>query len=190
MDETDCPLGPFRPFRPLSPLGPFQRKMHMKKTINNNFYFLPLLLAATMVICWNDNLFADSIDPSISPVQPVEPPLVEPPVEIDQESNRFFMEFVRMMSILGIVIVGLMFLSWYLKRFMNSRIEQMNSTSLIKVVERRDLTAKTVLYILEINDQQILIAETHNGVTALGELHPNRRERSSFSQILEGESPS
>ena len=113
---------------------------------------------------------------------PIEPPAIKP---LDEESNRFFMEFIKMMSILGLVIVGLMFLTWYLKRFMSARIEQMNASSLIKVIERRDLTPKTALYILEVNDKQILIAESHSGVTALGEIHPSKRDRSTFSQILE-----
>lgn len=76
-------------------------------------------------------------------------------------------ELLSMLATLGLVIGLILIAAWFLKRFANARLEQVNNTSAIKVTERRSLSPKTVLYLLELEGKAILIAESHNGVTSL-----------------------
>lgn len=88
--------------------------------------------------------------------------------------DQFYYEFIKMMVMLGVVIAFLLLIMWFLKRMFNTRIEQLNSTSLIKIVERRNLTPKTSLYVLEIGNKNYVIAESHNGVTLVSQTRSNQ----------------
>lgn len=89
----------------------------------------------------------------------------EPPEEIDQ----FYGEFIKMMVMLSIIIAFLLILLWFVKRMLSSRMEQLNESSMIKILERRNLTAKTAIYIIETRGRNFILAESQNGVTLLGE---------------------
>jgi len=64
---------------------------------------------------------------------------------------------------------------------LNSRIQQINTTSLIKIIERRALTPKSSIYILEIRDREIAIAESAHGIIKLAD-YPV--EKPSFESFL------
>ena len=81
--------------------------------------------------------------------------------------SRFFQEFLSMLFSLGIILGAIFFLMWILRRMMNVRIEKVNLTSAIKVLERRPLSPKTTIYILNIYGKAVTIADSHNGVTLL-----------------------
>jgi flagellar biogenesis protein FliO len=110
----------------------------------------------------------------------------EGPKPAEQHQDRFYAEFARMMMMLGIIIIVLLGAMWFLKRLLNARVEQMNAASMIKVVERRVLSNKTTLYVLEAGSKRIIFAESHNGLASLGEMPgefmPNQ---SSFDKILD-----
>lgn len=89
----------------------------------------------------------------------------EPPQEFDQ----FYGEFIKMIVMLSVIIAFLLILLWFIKRMLSTRMEQLNVSSMIKVLERRNLTAKTAIYIIETGGRNFIIAESQNGVTLLGE---------------------
>lgn len=97
------------------------------------------------------------------PVFPFEDLYGEPP----PENSRFWNEVVNMMATLGLIISLILVAAWFLKRMLNTRQEQANTTSIIKVIERRGLSPKTAVYLLEIEGKSIVIAESQNGVTVL-----------------------
>lgn len=84
--------------------------------------------------------------------------------------TRFVGEFFNMILYLGLLLVLMTFLLWVVKRMTATRLEQTNRASSIKVLERRTLTPKTTIYILQILDKEIAIADSHNGVTKLSEI--------------------
>lgn len=90
------------------------------------------------------------------------------PVEQGGE-DRFFQEFMNMLTTLGLIVGALFFISWFLKRMVNTRIQQGNAASLIKIVEQRALSSRSSLYVVEVNNKQIVIGETAAGITLLGE---------------------
>lgn len=98
---------------------------------------------------------------------------LEPPswsTSDDTGMGHFFSELTHMLLALG-AIVGFMFaVAWVLKRLLNTRMRQMNTTSLIKILERRSLTPKCAVYLLEICGKGIVIAEFPNGVKRLAEI--------------------
>lgn len=115
--------------------------------------------------------------PPSNPEAPLGPPPLIPEPYIDHVSaenplsnDHFYAEFFKMLMMLGLIIVLLLLASWFLKRLMNSRVQQVNSTSPIKIIDRRVLTAKTTLYVMDVLGKKIAIAESQNGVTLLGDL--------------------
>jgi len=131
----------------------------------------------------------------------VPPPSMEGPVfpinteETTKQNDRFLVELINMLATLGLIIALILLVAWFLKRMVNTRLEQVNVTSLVKIVERRSLSAKTALYLLEFENKNILLAESANGVTLLGnfpvliedgEKNPEGNEPSAFTKILQG----
>jgi len=95
-----------------------------------------------------------------------------PKQELPREDN-FMKEFVKMLIALGAIITVLLVVSFLIKRFTNTRIQQINESSDIKILERRAITAKTSIYLLDIKGKQIAIVESHNGLLLLPEVPNN-----------------
>jgi flagellar biogenesis protein FliO len=87
----------------------------------------------------------------------------------EKGDSRFFQEFLNMLFYLGIIVLFIFIFMWVLKRLMNVRVEQINQTSAIKILERRSLTPKTTVYVLEVLGKAIAIADSVDGVTFLSE---------------------
>lgn len=101
---------------------------------------------------------------SAAPKTPASTDLFEPP---SNQEDHFFYQFFNMLFSLGSILVIVLIISWILKRALNTRMQQLNTNSLIKIIERRALTPKTTLYVLQIKGKDIAIAESLNGVTLL-----------------------
>jgi len=122
------------------------------------------------------------------PVFPPEELIGEP----NPETNRFLTEFVSMLATLGMIIALILIVAWFLKRLVNTRMEQANSTSGIKVLEKRPISQKTIIYLIDVQGQGVIIAESHNGVTRLSDFpidtesspEPTQPLPSSFSKLL------
>jgi flagellar protein FliO/FliZ len=122
------------------------------------------------------------------PVFPIEDVIGEP----NPDTNRFLSEFISMVATLGLIISLILIVAWFLKRMVNTRQEQANETSIIKLIERRSLSPKTAIYLLEIEGKSLVIAESPSGVTRLSEYNtPEEKEAephkipSAFNKILE-----
>lgn len=89
--------------------------------------------------------------------------------ELPKEDN-FMKEFLSMLMTLGSIIALLLFASWMLKRVANTRIQQMNESSLIKILERRTISPKLSVYLVDIKGKQVAIAESHNALLLLPDI--------------------
>lgn len=100
------------------------------------------------------------------------------------ESNgeRFFWEFVNMLSTLGVILVVLLIIVWFLKRFNQTRLDQLNTNSSIKVLERRAISQKSVIYLVEIEGSALVFAESVNGITQLTQFELEDVKKTSFKQ--------
>lgn len=92
-----------------------------------------------------------------------EPTREHPPVETD----NFQSKFLNMLFILGLLIGFMILASRLLKRMTQTRLNQINTTSAIKILETRHLSAKSTLYLIEVMGQGLVIAETHTAVSHL-----------------------
>lgn len=120
-----------------------------------------------------------------APSPPAEKPLIVPkpvtpataptlPKELEDDSNggnsRFLSELLNMVTSLGLIVAAMFGVAWILKRMMAQRMEQANVTSSIKILERRVLTPKSVVYLIEVEGKRILVGESHTGMTKLTDL--------------------
>lgn len=90
--------------------------------------------------------------------------------------TSFTMLLLNMFFTLGLLISVVLLASWALKKMMSSRVQQVNETSLIKIIEQRALTAKTVVSLIEIQGVELAIAESTNGVTVLTHFQTKEEE--------------
>lgn len=88
----------------------------------------------------------------------------EPGVKHVKEQDNFQAKFLNMLFILTLLIGFMILASWVLKRMMKSRITQINQSSAIKVLETRQLSPKSALYLVEVEGRIILIAESGTSV--------------------------
>lgn len=138
-------------------------------------------------------------EPDFSPPRDLTGPIFPPEDLIGEpapETNRFLNEVVNMMATLGLIISVILIFAWFLKRMLNTRQEQANTTSLIKVIERRSLSPKTAIYLLEVEGKSMIISESVNGVTRLAnydspeEVEEEPKEiPSTFNKLLKSNQP-
>ncbi|SCA64035.1 hypothetical protein SCG7086_BP_00050 [Chlamydiales bacterium SCGC AG-110-P3] len=86
------------------------------------------------------------------------------------EATDFGKQFIHMLLSLGFVLAVLLLGAWVLKRMMGQRMLQMNTSSTIKVLERRTLSPKASLYLIDVNGQGLLVGETPGGLERLGDV--------------------
>lgn len=100
--------------------------------------------------------------------EPLPFPLEEAPLPPDiTQDNRFLAEFFYMLLMLGMLIGVVLFASYLIKRMTSTRIESLNTTSSIKILERRALSQRSQIYLVEIEDKKFMIAESPTAITAL-----------------------
>ncbi|GEM_PF-3382397 len=100
------------------------------------------------------------------------------------EGNDYTSELMKLVVYLILILLAVIFSTYYIKRLNEGKIGKLNDSSTIKVMEQRQLSHKAVLYLVEVYDKQVLVGETATGIAALAEF-PLDEEKSSFQQIME-----
>lgn len=114
-----------------------------------------LLFALLFIFSSASVLFADA------PKTPPSPPPFETPAnEVTPEPISYQAAFVKMILTLVGLIVLILLSVWMLRRIARGRLKQHNYGRGIKILERRPLSAKSILYLLDVNGKKILIAES------------------------------
>ena len=145
------------------------------------FYVLMLLMISMSKLVANDGMISN-----------VEDQVVQGNMELSEYSSqlkfweheeplsdRFMPRFISMITTLGLIIALIFFIVWFLKRFVTGRLEQSNKGNVIKILEKRMISQKTMIYLIEIENTGILIAESSNGVTRLSEFPLAAEEKTS-----------
>ncbi len=84
--------------------------------------------------------------------------------------------FVKMMVTLLGLIVLIVISVWMLRRISHGKMKQMNYGRTIKILERRPLSAKSVLYLVEVGGKKVVVAESQleiRTVTTADHLNPD-----------------
>jgi flagellar biogenesis protein FliO len=99
------------------------------------------------------------IAPNAAPDAPVEPSAIPSVSPIDMVPG-YEGAFLKMFLALIALIVGIFFTVWLLKKLSQGRWAGGNSSRAIKIIEKRPLSPKTMLYIIDVDGQQSVIAES------------------------------
>jgi flagellar protein FliO/FliZ len=91
--------------------------------------------------------------------------------EPQTEAGDFQSKFLNMLVMLGLLIGLMIGASWFLKRMMNTRQNQLNTDSYITVLETRQLSPRSTIYVLEVKGQGIVIGESATGIHLLTKFH-------------------
>lgn len=90
-----------------------------------------------------------------------------PPQGIEMEERvpevmrtKYETVFIKMLAILFLIAISAGFIVWLYRRFNFSKMHQLNYLRTIKVIEKRPLSPKTMLYLVEINGKQVMLAES------------------------------
>jgi len=102
--------------------------------------------------------------------------------------NQFFSAFLNTMIMLAVVLILIFIASRFLKNLVNTKTQQANNASDIKIIEKRTLSPKSTLYLLNIKGKEIVIAESHTGISTIVEV-PKAQEmilpQKKFSELIE-----
>ena len=69
--------------------------------------------------------------------------------------------FVKMMIALVVIVVLLFVSYWFLRRLIQNRLQKGVGEAEIQIIEKRMISPKTMLYLVEVDRKRILIAESH-----------------------------
>jgi len=86
---------------------------------------------------------------------------------IDGMGTNYKSAFVKMMVTLLGLIVLIVISVWMLRRIGHGRMKQLNYGREIKILERRPLSAKSVLYLVEVGGKKVVMAESQIEVRAI-----------------------
>lgn len=83
----------------------------------------------------------------------------------------YWKEFFKMMLILGIILTVVLVIAYFLKNFLNQKTKILNQNNHIKILEKRNLSQKSLVYLIEVNGKQMVLSESsNNGVHFMGEV--------------------
>ncbi len=97
------------------------------------------------------------------------------PLEVD-----FSKEMIRMLGALGAILLLLFATIYVLRRVSTQRAFKTGSLAAINIIERKALSPKSTLYLIEFDGKRTLIAESSNDVRTLAfsekkeEMHPEK----------------
>lgn len=96
--------------------------------------------------------------PSV-PTPPVIPD-TQPQTELDQPAVSYESAFIKMLVTLGGLILLVFLTIWILRRLGQGRFRSLGSQRSIEILEKRPLSPKSMLYIVQIGNKQVLISES------------------------------
>ena len=71
------------------------------------------------------------------------------------------MALVKMLLTLLALVLLLFGTYWFLKRLIQQRLQKGGKEQSIQLLEKRMISAKTMLYLVQVEDKKILLAESH-----------------------------
>lgn len=75
--------------------------------------------------------------------------------------------FVKMFLSLIVLVILLYLTYWFLKHFINRRLQKGIGSQSIHILEKKMISAKTVLYLVEVEGKKVFLAESHLEVKRL-----------------------
>jgi len=105
------------------------------------------------LIIFSFSLFADN-PPNLLPEDP------ESSKSLFVGGSEFDESFKKMFWALGALVVLIFITVWMIKRLTKIRLTQFNRFSKIKIIEKRSLSPKSILYLVEIGGRRFFLSES------------------------------
>jgi flagellar biosynthetic protein FliO len=137
------------------------------------FFCLFLLTLHCLAIAQTGGTSPAAIPEVQAPIPDLGPEAPPEPAE-----DNFTIQLINMLTTLGLFVAFMFAISWFLRRMLNSRMQQANEGSEIKIIERRSVSPKTAIFLMEIRGKNLVIAESSHGVALLAEVGPELPETS------------
>jgi len=87
-------------------------------------------------------------------------------VETPSYESMFLKMILALIGIVVAVFLGI----WLIKKLSYSRSRQMNILKSVKILEKRPLSPKSMLYLIEVSGRKLLLSESQLEVRALSDL--------------------
>ena len=110
-------------------------------------------------------------DAAPDPIEDVSPPTAN----YSQALTKMILTFLALLILFGVSY-------WLMKRAGRNRMRNMNNLKAIKIRERRPISPKTTLYLIELSGKEILVAESQHEVRALSTFEWPDEEKSSKTE--------
>lgn len=160
------------------------------KAIIRRFFFL--LVALHPLVCTAESAHTPApseikIDHSEINTNPLDtsPYLIEEEKPAPLDDDHFFREFINMLGTLALLIAFMVFASWVLKRMLNQRVQQLNTGSSIKVVEKRALSNKAAVFLIEVEGKAFLVGESMHNLSLIATFPEGLKEEFSEEEQKE-----
>ncbi len=124
---------------------------------------LYILLLVFFTYTYAEDVPTPTPSPATAQTQEVAPVQPEMLPETPSYEHAFFKMILSLVGLL--VLVFLTF--WALKRLSQGRMRFMNQNVTVKILEKRSLSSKTLLYVVEIGGKKMLVSESQLEVRVL-----------------------
>jgi len=91
---------------------------------------------------------------------------------IPSYEGTFFKMVLSLVGLLALVLITI----WLLKKMSHGRFGSFGAQKSIQILEKKSLSPKTLLYIVEIDGKKVLLAESQLEVRAILPLHPDQED--------------
>jgi flagellar biogenesis protein FliO len=78
--------------------------------------------------------------------------------------------FVKMFLSLSVLVALLLISYWFLRRLVQNRIQKGANNAAIQLIEKKMISPKTTLYLIEVDQKRVLVAESQLEVKRIVEL--------------------
>lgn len=129
--------------------------------IVKKFLILLLFLASPLI--------GETEAPRHVDVELIEEPEKEIQHPVVQEGTSFFTALINMILVLAGLVALLYLAAFLMRKLRDSQTAGLNQTSDIVILERRGLSPKGAIYLVEVKGKQFLIGESPTGLVNLSE---------------------
>lgn len=105
-------------------------------------------------------LLADAPKPSTPSEKKEEVLPEEAPVSVHQATESYETAFIKTIVVLVGLLVLVILTIWMFRKISHGRFRGLNMMKSIKVLEKRPLSPKSMLYLIEVSGKQVLLAES------------------------------
>lgn len=140
-------------------------------------YFLSFCLCLLSFYCFGANKDPSTINPSAP---------IEHTLDNLSESDHQFPSYKQSLVRMGLALAGLLAVLvvtiWLYKKLTGGKFSGIHASKRIRIIERRPISAKSILYLIECDGKKILVAESQFEMRTLAKIdEPNPEEYPSLN---------